>query len=109
MSEKFGDKLRQMRTGKGVTLEVLAAAVGSSKAYMWQLENKPNAKPSAEMLLKLAGYFSQSPEFFIDDGQIEPSENQMEDSFFRKFKKLSDSDKRTIERMISGLEEKEPE
>lgn len=108
MSEKFGDKLRQMRTSRGVTLEVLAAAVGSSKAYMWQLENKPNAKLSAEMLLKLAGYFNQSPEFFIDDEQIEPSENQMEDAFFRKFKKLSDSDKRTIERMISGLDEKKP-
>lgn len=107
MSTKFGDKLRQMRTDKGVTLEALASAVGSSKAYMWQLENKPNAKPSAELLLKLADYFSQSPEFFIDDAQIEPSENQLEDSFFRKFKKLSDSDKRTIERMISGLDEKD--
>ena len=110
MSEKFGEKLRKLRTSKNMTLEELAAVVGSSKAYVWQLENKKNAKPSAELLLKIANHFSESPEFFLDDGQVNPSDRevtQVEDAFFRKFKKLSESDKRTIERIASGFDDED--
>ena len=105
MSEKFGEKLRKLRTSKNMTLEELATIVGSSKAYIWQLENKKNAKPSAELLLKIANHFGESPEFFLDDAQNEPSDRQVEDAFFRKFQKLSDNDKRTIERIVSGFED----
>lgn len=110
MSEKFGGKLRKLRTSKKKTLEELATIIGSSKAYVWQLENKKNAKPSAELLLKISNFFSESPEFFLDDGQDDPSDrqvNQVEDAFFRKFKKLSESDKRTIERIASGFDDKD--
>lgn len=108
MSEKFGEKLRKLRTSRNLTLEDLATLIGSSKAYVWQLENKANAKPSAELLLKIANYFSESPEFFLDDGQIDPSDRQMtqvEDAFFRKFRKLSENDRRTIERIASGFDD----
>lgn len=108
MSEKFGVKLRKFRTSKNLTLENMATVIGSSKAYVWQLENKTNAKPSADLLLKIANYFSESPEFFLYDGQIDKSDRhvgQVEDAFFRKFKKLSESDKRTIERIASGFED----
>ena len=107
MSEKFGEKLRGIRTGRKKTLEELANAIGSSKAYVWQLENKKNAKPSAELLLKIADYFSASPEFFLDDTKNDPSESQVEDAFFRKFKKLSESDKQTIERIAAGFNDDE--
>ncbi len=106
MSEKFGAKLRRIRTAQGITLEALATAIGSSKAYVWQLENKTSAKPSAELLLKIANHFSQSPDFFLDDEVDEPTNNQLEDAFFRKFKKLTSNDKRTIERIMSGFEDK---
>ena len=99
MSEKFGEKLRNVRTVRRTTLEELAEAIGSSKAYVWQLENKKNAKPSAELLLKIANYFAVSPDFFLDDTKDEPSDSQLEDAFFRKFQKLSANDKRTIERL----------
>ena len=107
MSEKFGEKLRKLRTSKNMTLEELAAVVGSSKAYVWQLENKKNAKPSAELLLRIANHFGESPEFFLDDAQDEPSDRQVEDAFFRKFQKLSENDKRTIERIVSGFDDED--
>ena len=83
MSEKFGEKLRKIRTSKNMTQEELATVLGSSKAYVWQLENKKNAKPS------------------------EPSDRQIEDAFFRKFHKLSENDKRTIERIVSGFDDED--
>lgn len=107
MSEKFGGKLRKIRTSKNKTLEELAEAIGSSKAYVWQLENKKNAKPSAELLLKISNYLGQSPDFFLDDMVESPSESQLEDAFFRKFNRLSENDKRYIDRIMSGLDDEE--
>lgn len=107
MSEKFSEKLRKVRTSRKKTLEELATAIGSSKAYVWQLENKKNAKPSAELLLKIANYLGESPDFFLDDEASERSENQEEDAFFRKFRTLSDEDKRYVDRIVSGLDGKE--
>ena len=104
MSEKFGEKLRKVRTSRNKTLEELATAIGSSKAYVWQLENKKNAKPSAELLLKISTYLGASPDFFLDDGAEKPSSDQMEDAFFRKFKNLSEDDKKYIDRIVSGLD-----
>lgn len=107
MSQKFGEKLRKVRTDRKMTLEELADAIGSSKAYVWQLENKKNAKPSAELLLKISNFLGESPDFFLDDEVSERSERQLEDAFFRKFKNLSDEDKRYIDRLVSGLDGKE--
>lgn len=107
MSEKFGEKLRKVRTSRNKTLEELANAIGSSKAYVWQLENKKNAKPSGELLLKIANCLGESPDFFLDDDANERTEDQLEDAFFRKFKRLSDEDKRYIDRIVSGLDGKE--
>ena len=107
MSQKFGEKLRWVRVDRNKTLEELATAIGSSKAYVWQLENKKNAKPSAELLLKIANYLGESPDFFLDDKVDEHSERQLEDAFFRKFQNLSEEDKRYINRMILGLDGKQ--
>lgn len=105
MSEKFSEKLRKARTKRRKTLEELAGAIGSSKAYVWQLENKKNAKPSAELLLKIANYLGESPDFFLNDAMDERSEDQLEDAFFRKFRRLSTDDKRYIDRIVSGFED----
>ncbi|MEM6635545.1 MAG: helix-turn-helix transcriptional regulator [Pseudomonadota bacterium] len=107
MSEKFGEKLRRVRTSRNKTLEELANGIGSSKAYVWQLENKKNAKPSAELLLKIANFLGESPDFFLDDYAEERTEGQLEDAFFRKFKKLSNEDKRYIDKIVSGLDGKD--
>lgn len=88
-----------------MTLDQLAEAIGSSKAYVWQLESKKNAKPSAELLLKIAAHFKESPDFFLDDARDEPSENQMGEAFFRKFQSLSPKDKRIIQRIMTGFDD----
>ncbi len=45
-----------------MTLQGLADSVGSSKAYMWSLENKKNPKPTVQMGIKLARTFGISVE-----------------------------------------------
>jgi transcriptional regulator with XRE-family HTH domain len=83
MSDSFGEKLRRQRTKKGLTLEGLADKIGSTKAYVWQLENKKPARPSGELLLKIASVLELSPDYLIDDSVSEPSERQAVDALAR--------------------------
>lgn len=49
-----GQKIKQLRTEEGLSLNKLAQTASVSKAYLSQLENHPNKQPSAEVLLKIA-------------------------------------------------------
>lgn len=46
--------IKPSRERAGLTLQQLADQVGSSKSYMWTLENKPNPTPTVQMGIKLA-------------------------------------------------------
>ena len=51
---KLGQKIRQLREEKGLSLNRLAEEASISKAYLSQLENDVSKQPSAEILLKIA-------------------------------------------------------
>ena len=51
---KLGQKIRQLRGEKGLSLNGLAEEASISKAYLSQLENDVSKQPSAEILLKIA-------------------------------------------------------
>lgn len=51
---KLGQKIRQLREEKRLSLNGLAEEAGISKAYLSQLENDVSKQPSAEILLKIA-------------------------------------------------------
>ncbi|MDE0635330.1 MAG: helix-turn-helix transcriptional regulator [Candidatus Poribacteria bacterium] len=50
----LGQKIRQLRKKKELSLNKLAENAGISKAYLSQLENDVSKQPSAEILLKIA-------------------------------------------------------
>ena len=52
--ETFGDRLQGLRKRGNLTLEALAAEIGSTKSYLWDLENKPTIRPSAALVHRLA-------------------------------------------------------
>ena len=54
MANILGEKIRKLRKEKGLTLDKLADLTGSSKSYIWELENKNPPRPSAEKLAKIA-------------------------------------------------------
>ncbi|WP_336071906.1 helix-turn-helix transcriptional regulator [Nitratireductor rhodophyticola] len=78
MSVEFGEKLRKRRLELGLTLDQLAEKIGSRKAYVWQLENKKPAKPSGELLLKIANVLDIAAEFLIDDSVEVPTGKHVE-------------------------------
>ena len=52
--ETFGERLRKLRTQRGLSLDELAAKTGLSKAYLWRLETNPDVNPSIEVAQRLA-------------------------------------------------------
>ncbi len=57
MSKEFGEKLRQCRTLKGLTLRDVEKETGVSNAYLNQLEQAKVNEPSPHILHKLAAFY----------------------------------------------------
>ena len=84
MSDSFGNKVRQLRKKRGFTLEQLANMIDSKKAYVWQLENKSPARPSGELLVKIARALGTTEAFLIDDEQLEVADRDTAEVLLRR-------------------------
>ena len=54
MAAAIGERIKELRDGKGYTLDELAKLTDSSKSYIWELENRNPPRPSAEKLARIA-------------------------------------------------------
>ncbi len=108
MSDSFGKKVRDLRISKGYTLEELANKLRTKKNYVWQLENKSPARPSGQLLLRIADILEVSPDFLIDDDVVEETEDQLADALFRKSKDrgLSKNDIEKIFQIMDIMDDK---
>lgn len=86
--ETLGQRLRRLRTHKGLSLDELAAATGVSKPYLWRLETSPDINPSVDVVQKLAGGLGitvsellSAPEARQGGVDIPPALRQAQDDF----------------------------
>ncbi len=106
MAETFGERLQRLRTERGLTLEELAVATGSTKSYIWELENKPNIRPSAELVYKLAVALDTTVGVLM--GEASPDELPQEaEVFFRKYQKLGDRTKERLGALLDALDKED--
>lgn len=56
---RFGELIRTLRKGRGLTLEAVARAIGSNKGYVSGIETGKVNPPSAKVIRKLAKMFGQ--------------------------------------------------
>lgn len=103
----FGKKIKDLRTSAGMTLDQLAQATGSSKSYIWELENKNPPRPSAEKLSAIATALNVTVDYLLgaDDQTLAAAEDK---AFFRQYSSLPESTRRTI-REMAGLLSKKPD
>jgi transcriptional regulator with XRE-family HTH domain len=99
MPTTLREKLKKLRTDQGYSLDELAKLSGSSKSYLWELENREHRKPSAEKLSDIARVLSVTTEYLLDDN-AEFDDSQLKEAFFRKFNRLEDDEKNKIVQMI---------
>lgn len=107
MSSSLGRKVNSLRRAKSLTLEELARATGSSKSYMWEIENKPVARPSAEKLGKIAEALEVTPEFLLDEARTEAAVDEADVAFYRKYQSLDSGTKAKLKRILQALEDEE--
>ena len=107
MASPLGEKIRARRTELKMSLDTLAAQTESSKSYIWELENRDNPKPSADKINRIAEALKVTPEYLWDAEADLPDESVKDRAFFRKYQKLSTSDKKRLQRMLDAWDDDE--
>lgn len=105
MPSLLGIKINELRRARGLTLEQLAQATDSSKSYMWEIENKEVARPSAEKLDKIAEALGVTAAFLIDASQTQPTEDVEDTAFYRKYQKADPDVKAKLKRILDVLDD----
>ena len=106
MASRLGEKLRELRKQRGLTLEELALQAGLSKSYVWELENKDSQRPSAEKLTGLGDVLGVIAAYFIEDDVREPEERHKDENFYRGYQKLEPAAKEQIRRIAETFKKK---
>lgn len=102
MGSAFGDRLRELRKGKGLSLDRLAEATGTSKSYLWELENREMPRPSGEKLAALAKALDSTVGALVDD-KTDPRGAEVQDQvFFRKFQELDAGSKARVRQIVEA-------
>lgn len=105
MATRLGEKLRELRKGKKLTLEALATQAGVSKSYLWELENRESQRPSAEKLLALADALGVSSNFLVEDDVLTPEQHHLDEAFYRNYKKLDSESKERLRKILDALKD----
>ncbi|NJM13853.1 MAG: helix-turn-helix transcriptional regulator [Synechococcaceae cyanobacterium SM1_2_3] len=105
-----GARIKALREARKLTLEQLAISIGSSKNYMWEIENKETSRPSAAMLDKLSRAFGVGIEEIMYGTKSADAQDKAilragtEDKvFFREYQELPDPDKDRLRRILQAL------
>lgn len=94
----IGEKIRDLRKSKGLTLDKLAELSESSKSYIWELENKNPPRPSADKVAKIAFALGVTVDYFMADNvEVEDAKDT---AFFRKYRNMDEPTKEKIRKMV---------
>ncbi len=96
MPNTLGGKIQKIRKQKGLTLEKLAELTGSSKSYIWELENRSPPRPSAAKIARIADELEVEIEYLLDNEATVSKEDSVDAKFYRKYKKLDSETRRKI-------------
>ena len=101
MTMPMGERIRERRKSKKFTLDQLAARAGSTKGYIWELENKNPPRPSAEKLAAIASALETTVDVLIGTPiNTEDDLSPKDKVFFRKFVGLDPDRQETVRKML---------
>lgn len=95
----LGTKIRYHRKAKGFSLDTLATLSGTSKSYLWEIENRERLNPSGELVAKIAKPLGLTVDFLLSHNP-EPGDEVQKEVLYRNFKNLTLPDQRRILQII---------
>lgn len=104
MPTPLGDRIKVLRTRQKLTLEKLASEVGSSKSYMWEIENKDVARPSAEKLQQIAVALGTTTNYLLAADDIS-EEDAADRAFYELYRTMKANDKAKLQKLLKILRE----
>ncbi len=105
MPTPLGDKIRAERKRLKLTLDKLAEKTDSSKSYIWELENRPVVRPSAEKISKIAEVLEVTVEYLLDDGKQTPTKSDADEVFFRRIGQLDPTKRAQLEKFLKAIDD----
>jgi transcriptional regulator with XRE-family HTH domain len=100
----LGGRVRELRRKRRLTLEALAERVDSSKSYMWEIENKEVARPSAEKLHQIAIALGTTTDYLIAADDVTEADAE-DEAFFRDYRKMDKKGKERLREMLKILDD----
>lgn len=94
----LGARLKELRVGKGESLQEVADAVSASKPHIWELEAEKSKNPSLDLLTRLAQHFNVSISFLLDESGTADTL-----IFGREFKGVTEEDKKLFWQMAEKM------
>jgi len=103
----LGQKMRELRASRGVTLKQMAAALNVSSAYLSALEHGKRGKPTWILLQRIIHYFNviwdeaeelqrlaelSDPKVTIETGGLPPEATELANRLARDIARLSPED-----------------
>ena len=107
----FGEKLRLLRSERGVSQKDMAAAIGVSAAYLSALEHGRRGAPTWTLIQKIIGYFNviwddaeelqrlaegSHPRVRVDTAGLSPAATELANLLAETIEKLDEADLRRI-------------
>lgn len=105
MATIIGEKIRTQRKRLKLTLDQLAEKTGSSKSYIWELENRPVVRPSAEKIARIAEVFGVTVEFLLNDEKLEFTNTDADLVFFRRVSQLDQAKRAQLEKFLKAIDD----
>ena len=105
MPTPLGDKIRAERKRLKLTLDKLAEKTDSSKSYIWELENRPVVRPSAEKISKIAEVLEVTVEYLLADGKQTPTKSDADEVFFRRIGQLDPTKRAQLEKFLKAIDD----
>ena len=105
MSTPLGDKIRAERKRLKLTLDELAQKAESSKSYIWELENRPIVRPSADKISKIADVLGVTVQYLMDDEKQTPTKSDTDAAFFRRIGKLDPDKRAQLEKFLKAIDD----
>ncbi len=105
MSTPLGDKIRAERKRLKLTLDELAQKTESSKSYIWELENRPVVRPSADKIRRIAEVFGVTVEYLLDEGKQALTKNEADEVFFRRIGQLDATKRAQLEKFLKAIDD----